>query len=62
MLGTSQHNGIANKRYLMFLDMVRCMPVNYSLPEFLCGEALKTETYILNQMPSKYVPKTPYKL
>jgi hypothetical protein len=33
-----------------------------SLPEFLWGEALKTATYILNQVPSKSVPKTPYEL
>ena len=42
--------------------MVRCMLVNSSLPEFLWGEALKTVTYILNQVPSKYVPKTPNEL
>ena len=38
------------------------MLVNSSLPEFLLGEALKTSTYILNQMPSKSIPKTPYEL
>jgi hypothetical protein len=27
------------------------------LPEFLWGEALKTTTYILNQVPGKLVPK-----
>ncbi|RVW91266.1 Retrovirus-related Pol polyprotein from transposon TNT 1-94 [Vitis vinifera] len=30
--------------------------------EFLWDEALKTATYILNQVPSKSVPKTPYEL
>ena len=44
------------------LDMVRCMLFNSSLPEFLWGEALKTATYILNQVPSKSMPKTPYEL
>ena len=38
------------------------MLINSSLTEFLWGEALKTTTYILNQVPSKFVPKTPYKL
>ena len=38
------------------------MIVNFSLPKFLWGEALKTATYILNQVPSKFVPKTPYEL
>ena len=42
--------------------MVRCMLVNSSLLEFLWGEALKLVAYILNQMPSKSVPKTPYEL
>ena len=44
------------------LDMVRCMLVNSSLPKFLWDEALKTTTYILNQVPSKSIPKTPYEL
>ena len=44
------------------LDMVRCMLVNSSLPKFLWGEALKIATYILNQVPIKYVPKNPYEL
>ena len=38
------------------------MLVNSSQPKFLWGEALKTTAYILNQVPSKYVPKTPYEL
>ena len=38
------------------------MLVNSSLPEFLWGEALKTVVYILNQVPSKPVLKTPYEL
>ena len=46
----------------MLFDMVRCMLVSSSLPEFLWGEALKSEAYILNQVPSKFVPKTPYEL
>ncbi|RVX03267.1 hypothetical protein CK203_019809 [Vitis vinifera] len=42
--------------------MVRCMLSNSSLPEFLWGKALRIATYILNQAPSKSVPKTPYEL
>ncbi|KAL6316403.1 hypothetical protein AAG906_018106 [Vitis piasezkii] len=62
MPGTPQQNGIAERRNHTLLDMVRCMLSNSSLPEFLWGEALRTATYILNQVPSKYVPKTPYEL
>ena len=38
------------------------MLVNSSLLEFLWGEALKIATYILNQVPSKSIPKTAYEL
>ena len=38
------------------------MLVNSSLPELLWGEALKTAASILNQVSSKFVPKTPYEL
>ena len=62
MPSTPQQNGIADRRNRAILDMVRCMLVNSSLPKFLWVEALKTATYILNQVPSKYVPKTPYEL
>ena len=44
------------------LDMVRCMLSNSSLPKFLWGEALRTAAYILNQVPSKSMLKTPYEL
>ena len=44
------------------LDMVRSMLANSSLPDYLWGEALGTTTYILNQVPSKYVSKTPFEL
>ena len=60
--GTLQHNRIAERRNRTLLDMVRCMLIHSSLPEFLWGEALKTAAYILNQVPSKSVPKTPYEL
>ena len=42
--------------------MVPCMFVNSSLLKFLWGEALKTVPYILNQVPSKSLPTTPYEL
>ena len=33
-----------------------------STKDYLQGEALRTITYILNQVMSKYVPKTPFEL
>ncbi|KAL6351417.1 hypothetical protein AAG906_035209 [Vitis piasezkii] len=62
MLDTPQQNGVAERRNHTLLDMVRYMLSNSFLPEFLWGEALRTATYILNQVPSKSVPKTPYEL
>ena len=38
------------------------MLINSQLLEILWGEALKTAAYILNQVPSKSIPKTPYEL
>ena len=62
MLGTPKQNRIPTRRNRTLLDMVRCMLVNSLLPKFLWGEALKSAAYILNQVPSKFVPKTPYEL
>ncbi|RVW64553.1 Retrovirus-related Pol polyprotein from transposon TNT 1-94 [Vitis vinifera] len=62
MPDTPQQNGVAERRNRTLLDMVRCMLSNSSLLEFLWGEALRTATYILNQVPNKSMPKTPYEL
>lgn len=42
--------------------MVRSIVGNTNQPEFLLGEALKTAVYILNRVPSKAVPKTPFEI
>ena len=42
--------------------MVRGMMSNSSLPKSLWMYALKTTVYLLNRIPSKAVPKTPFKL
>ena len=44
------------------MDMVRSMRINTRLPQYLWSEALKTAVYILNRVPTKVVPKTPFKL
>ena len=62
MPSAPQQDRIAEMRNHTLLDMVQCMLVNSLLPEFLWGEALKTTAYILNQVPSKSVPKIPYEL
>jgi len=62
MLGIPQQNGVAERRNHTLLEMVRCMLSHSSLPDFLWGDALGTTMYIHNQVPSKYVSKTPYEL
>ena len=42
--------------------MVRSMLSSLKLPKFLWTEVLKTAVYVLNQVPTKVVPKTPFEL
>jgi hypothetical protein len=44
------------------MDMVRSMLSNSTLSLSLWMEALKIVAHIINRVPSKSVPKTPYKL
>ncbi|KAL6323845.1 hypothetical protein AAG906_005840 [Vitis piasezkii] len=44
------------------MEMVRSMMSYSFVPISLWGEALKTAMYILNRVPSKAVPKTPFEL
>lgn len=62
MPGTPQQNGVAERRNRKLMDMVRSMLSNSELPLFLWSETLKTAVYVLNRVPSKAVPKTPFEL
>ena len=62
MPGESEQNGVAERCNRTLLDMVRSMLSYSSLPMELCMEALKTAAHILNRVPSKSVPKTPFEL
>ncbi|RVW36520.1 Retrovirus-related Pol polyprotein from transposon TNT 1-94 [Vitis vinifera] len=62
MPGSPDQNGVAERRNRTLLDMVRSMLSNSKLPKFLWTEALKTTVYILNRVPTKAVPKTPFEL
>ena len=57
--GTPQQNGIAKRRNRTLLDMVRSMMSYSTLSISLWGYALNTVMYLLNLVPSKFVPKTP---
>ena len=57
-----QQNRVAERRNRTLMDMVRSMISYSTLPLSLWMEALKTAIHILNRVPSKSVPKTPYEL
>ena len=62
MLGSPDQNGVAERRNRTLLYMVQSMLSSSNLPKSLWAEALKTTMYILNRVPTKAVPKTPFEL
>ena len=62
MTGSLNQNGVAERRNVTLLDMVRSMLSSSKLPKFLWIETLKMTAYILNRFPTKVVSKTPFKL
>ena len=60
--GEPQQNGVAERHNRTLMDMVRSMISYSTLPLSLWMETLKTVIHILNRVPSKSVPKTPYEL
>ena len=62
MLRSPEQNGVAERRNRTLMEMVRSMISRTNLPGFLWGEALKTALYILNRVPTKAVPLTPFEL
>ncbi|CAA0811306.1 cysteine-rich RLK (RECEPTOR-like protein kinase) 8, partial [Striga hermonthica] len=60
--GTPQQNGVAERRNMTLMEMVRAMMSYSSLPDLFWGYALETTVYILNRVPSKSVPSTPLEL
>ena len=51
---------MAERRNRTLIDMVRSMRSNTKLPQYLWTETLKIAVYILNQVPTKAVSKTPF--
>ena len=62
MSGSPKQNGVAERRNRTLMEMKRSMMSRSNLPEYLWGEAIRTTTYILNRVPSKFMPKTPFEL
>jgi hypothetical protein len=57
-----QQNRVAERHNYTLMDMVRSMLSYSTLPISLWMEALKTVVHILNRVPSKSIPKTPYEM
>ena len=60
--GTPQQNGVTERRNRTLLHMVRSILSYSTLPISFWGYVLNTAMYLLNLVPSKYVPKTPVEL
>ena len=62
LLNTPQYNGVSERRNRTLLNIVHSMVSDSQLPTNLWGYALDTTSYILNKVPSKSVPTTPYEI
>ncbi|MDF3587742.1 hypothetical protein P3S20_24575, partial [Enterobacter hormaechei] len=60
--GTPQLNGVSERRNRTLMDMVRLMLSYTDMSISFWGYALETAAYLLNRVPSKSVPKTPYEM
>ncbi|KAL2327971.1 hypothetical protein Fmac_021398 [Flemingia macrophylla] len=59
---TPQQNGVAERQNRILMDMDMSMLNHSDVLLSLWMHALKTAVYLLNRVPSKAVPKTPYEL
>ena len=59
---THQQNGVAKRKNITILEMVRSMMAYANLYIIFWSDALLTVAYILNRVPSKSVSSTPYEL
>ena len=62
MSGSPEQNDVAERRNRTLKDMMRSMISRCNLPNYLWRKAIKMASYILNRVPSKSVPKTPFEL
>ncbi|CAN6573251.1 unnamed protein product [Malus baccata var. baccata] len=60
--GTPPHNGVSERRNRTLMNMVRSMMSSADIPISFWGYALHTVAYLLNAVPSKSVPQTPYEI
>ena len=60
ILSTPQHNDVVERRNRTLLDMVRSMMGQAKLPNSFWEDALLSAAFIINRVPSKSIPSTPY--
>ena len=51
--GTSQHNGLAERKNRHLLEITRCIMTAMNVPKFLWSEAVLIAAYLINRMPSR---------
>ncbi|KAL0298186.1 UNVERIFIED_CONTAM: Copia protein [Sesamum angustifolium] len=59
---TLQQNRVAERRNRTLLEMARSMIAQANLPISFWGDAILTAAFILNRVPSKSIPSTPYEV
>lgn len=57
-----QQNGIAERKNRTLKEMMNAMLISSGLPDQMWGEAVLSACYILNKVPHKRIPATPYEL
>jgi hypothetical protein len=58
--GTSEQNGLAERKNRHLLEVTRCLMIAMNVPKFLWSEAVMTAAYLINRMPSRMLnSKTP---
>jgi hypothetical protein len=58
--GTSEQNGLAERKNRHLLEVTRCLMMEMNVPKFLWTEAVMTAAYLINRMPSRMLDyKTP---
>ncbi|KAL0427835.1 UNVERIFIED_CONTAM: Retrovirus-related Pol polyprotein from transposon TNT 1-94 [Sesamum latifolium] len=55
-------NGVAERKNMIFKDMINSLLLTFGLPKYLWGEALNKACYILNRVPLKDNKNTPFEL
>jgi transposase InsO family protein len=58
--GTSEQNGLAERKNRHLLEITRCIMLSMNVPKFLWSEAVMTAAYLMNRMPTRALGyKTP---